>query len=266
MDNGIVKIVYFDEGSAYDYIQVANGGTLKSTLEIVDEGTSKKGGQIGAGIGGKTSLLKTVLGIDASAKAEGSLEASSSSVSVAKSIITNTVLTDFLDAVSPDGGISCPITTFASCRIEQVPGSVSSIALITPYLSMLKSGQGIHAGDFDIAVDKLDSTLSNAKGYLDFFGRVPGRHNPVILRFNRAALKNNYRPTDLLKMRLRVYAVKVGSCRVADLAADRELSVSGFTAQDNPDYSETESSDGVLEGKSLPMYDAILAGVVRNGR
>ncbi len=267
MDNDIVKIVYFDEGSAADYIQITNGGSLQSMVELVDEDTSKNGksASAGAGIGLKSKLLKTLVGLDASAKVEGSLEASFSSGSVAKSILTNTVLTDFLEAVSLKDEQKDAITTFSRCRIEQIPGSVSSIALITPYLSMFKSGQGISAGEFDISIDKLDSTLSKAKGYLEFLGRVTTRRNPVVLRFNHAAFKNNYRSTDLLKMNLRVYAVQVGRCRLDDLAADRELSVAGFSAKDNPDFVEGEAPVNPLEHKSLLMFDAILAGVVRNG-
>ena len=42
--SGIVKIVYFDEGSATDYVQLRNGGLLITEIEttsgVVDEGGS----------------------------------------------------------------------------------------------------------------------------------------------------------------------------------------------------------------------------------
>ena len=111
-----------------------------------------------------------------------------------------------------------------------------------------------------ISLDKLDATLSKAKGYLEFRGRQEGKGD-VVLRFNRMALKNNYRPSDLLKMNLTLYAVYVGECRIDDLVADKELGAEGFTVMDNPDYSDEQVSPISVELSKLAMYDVLLAGV-----
>ena len=42
--------------------------------------------------------------------------------------------------------------------------------MVSPYLSMLKTGSAIPAGEFNIAVDKLDNAIRNAKGYYEFLG------------------------------------------------------------------------------------------------
>lgn len=131
---------------------------------------------------------------------------------------------------------------------------------------MFKSGQGISAGDFDISVDKLDTALAKAKGYLEFLGEREGVNDRVILRFNRAAFKNNYRSTDLMKMHLTLYAVHVGSCSLDDLAADNEIKLEGFTSQDNPDYIPKKPVQQRVDiTEELEMYDVILAGVESNG-
>ena len=68
-------------------------------------------------------------------------------------------------------------------------------------------------------------------------------------------------------MNLRLYAVNVGKTRIAELAADKELSLEGFSSATNPDYVEgaEDEESAVGEDESLDMYDVILAGVVSNG-
>ena len=61
--------------------------------------------------------------------------------------------------------------------------------------------------------------------------------------------------------------MNVGKTRITELAADKELSVEGFSSATNPDYVESaedaESATG--DDESLDMHDVILAGVVSNG-
>lgn len=255
--DSIIKLVYFDDGSATDYIQIIEGGVL-STIETLMREDSE-GGEVKAAAKAGISLgaLRKLIGLDVSVKTEGSLDASFNSGTIAKSIISNTVLTDFLKAISAKNS---PIKKFENVQIEQIPGSISSFSLLTPYLSMFRPGQAVEAGGFDISLDKLDSTLSKAKGYLEFKGSQE-EEKDIVLRFNRMAFKNNYRPSDLLKMNLTLHAVHVGKCRVDDLIADRELSTEGFKIMDNPDYSKEETSSVSTEQSDLDMYDVLLAGV-----
>lgn len=265
-ENRLLKIIYFDEGSATDYIELFNDGDFKNVIELIEE--SGKAGEAGASgkMGAKTRFLKALVGLDASGEAHGDIKTSFASGTVAKSIITNTILTDFLHAVENDDQEAIEI--FDGFSIKQIPGSISSIALFTPYLSMFRGGQGVAAGDFDISLDKMDSTLSKAKGYYEFFG-IPKNteEKTVVFRFNSAAFKNNYRPTDLLKMNLIIYAVEVGICNSEDLDADNELKVEGFQVKDNPSYERADKVDSIDEDpREYTVYDALLAGVASNGR
>lgn len=264
----LAKVIYFDEGSATDYIQLFNGGDLKSATELFDENNLDENAETSVRAGFGSRIVRILAGLDIHAEAKGSLAASFNSGTIVKNIISNTVLTDFLNAVEADS--SEAIKSFTNYSIEQILGSISSFALLTPYLSMLRGGQGVPAGDFDISIDKLDSTLSKAKGYFEFMGigrnEDSDEQSNVIFRFNNNAFKNNYRPTDLLKMDLMMYAVRVGSCLLDDLAVDSELRLEGFSAKDNPEYEELDMSATEPDHSSpLEMYDVLLAGVMPNG-
>lgn len=80
--------------------------------------------------------------------------------------------------------------------------------MVSPYLSMFKNGTSIPAGEYSIAIEKLDTVLKNAKGYYEFVGTKG--NSRVILRFNINSFRNGYTISDLLKMDLSVYAIKVG--------------------------------------------------------
>ena len=72
------------------------------------------------------------------------------------------------------------------------------MVMVSPYLSMLRNGSSIPAGEFNIAIDKLDNALRHAKGYYEFVG-TKGKSR-VILRFNINSFRNSYTISDLLKM------------------------------------------------------------------
>lgn len=76
-------------------------------------------------------------------------------------------------------------------------------------------------------MDKLDFTLTKAKGCFAFFDiKDDGSRN--VLRFNSLGFKDNYRQGNLLNMNLRLYTVNVGNTWIAELAAGKELSLEGF--------------------------------------
>ena len=267
MDQKIVKIVYFDEGSATDFIQLHNGGSLISQVE------SKKADSTDVTVGAKASVrvgakILEYIGLAAKVEADSSISGDRVDSTVAKSILANTVLTDFLEVVKEQGN-NCPVESFEGRRIVQVPGSISSMSLLTPYLSMVRGGQVIPAGDLNISIDKLDSTLTKAKGYFEFLGvGGPGvsTNGNVVFRFNGNAFKNNYRPANLQKMKLKLYAVYVGDCCLDDLTVNSELSIKGFEAKDNPNYSPESCKSDNDSTDTLKMYDVILAGVAANAQ
>ncbi len=265
----ICKIVYFDEESVTDYIQIISGGKLEKTTELLNQTTDSGNAGVetkaSIGIGG---VLKALMGFELSAAGGTSLDTSFNTDMMAKNIVKNTILTDFIDVLSEtnedQGEKKSAIKKFEGYSVSAPKDSLSYIALISPYLSMLKGGTAIPAGEFNIAVDKLDNTIKSAKGYYEFVGKK--NRSTVIFRFNMKSFKNNYKVTDLLRMDISIYAIKVGKSSIDQLNFNNEFDIQ-TTAKDNPSYSRKTSStteNNKDTSKLLDVYDVLLAGVEVN--
>lgn len=265
----LCKIVYFDEESVTDYIQIVKGGRLEKTTELLNE--TKDKGQAGVdakasvGIGG---VLKALVGLELKTNVDTELETSFNTNQMAKNILKNTILTDFINLIDDipleNKDVmqnSRAIHKFTGHKIYAPKDSMSYIALISPYLSMLKGGTDISAGDFDIAVDKLDNTIKNAKGYYEFVGICNDKQ--VIFRFNIKSFKNNYKATDLQKMDISIYAIKVGKSSIEKLNIDNEFEIEEkYFKKDNPKYEKKQKEpEDKFKEEELDVYDVLLAGV-----
>lgn len=268
----ICKIVYFDEESVTDYLQIVAGGELEKTTELLksSEACQKNNAQLEGkvGIGG---LLKALVGWEANAAASLSAGLTFDSAKMVKNIVKNTILTDFINVIEeasdgkrisklPKGTIK----QFKGYKISAEEDSLSYMVMISPYLSMLKNGTSIPAGEFNIAIDKLDNALRNAKGYYEFVC-TKGKSR-VILRFNINSFRNSYTISDLLKMDLSIYAIKVGRTSLSNLNVNKELGMNvSIIPKDNPSYransdlEENMSADAILD-----VFDVLLAGVEAN--
>lgn len=262
----ICKIVYFDEDSVTDYIQIVAGGKLEKTTELLNQ-TQDSGD---AGIKGKASIgfgviLKALMGFDVSASTAASLETSFNTERMAKNIVKNTILTDFIDILKQNEKtgkkVQGAIHKFEGYTISAPKDSLSYVAIVSPYLSMLRGGTGIPAGDFNIAIEKLDNTIKSAKGYYEFVGCKEGQS--VIFRFNIQSFKNNYKVTDLLKMDISIYAIKVGTSSIDKLNFNNEFDIPSVN-KDNPTYQKEDkkaSDEDTNAEEPLDVYDVMLAGV-----
>ena len=268
----ICKIVYFDEESVTDYVQIVAGGELENTTELLksSEVYQKNNAQVEGkvGFGG---LLKALLGWEANAAAGLSAGITFDSAKMVKNIVKNTILTDFINVIEeasdgkrvsklPKGTIK----QFKGYKISAEKDSLSYMVMISPYLSMLKNETSIPAGEFNIAIDKLDNALRNAKGYYEFVG-TKGKSR-VVLRFNINSFRNSYTISDLLKMDLSIYAIKVGRTSLSNLNVNKELGMNvSIIPKDNPSYransdlEENMSADAILD-----VFDVLLAGVEAN--
>lgn len=265
----LCKIVYFDEESVTDYIQIVEGGKLEKTTELLNETTDKGQADIdtkaSVGIGG---VLKALMGFEVNASVDAEMETSFSTNKMAKNIVKNTILTDFIDLIDElsveekDGAKnSGAIHKFTKYKIYAPKDSMSYVALVSPYLSMLKGGTAISAGDFNIAIDKLDNTIKNAKGYYEFVGTW--NQEQVIFRFNIKSFKNNYKATDLQKMDISIYAIKVGKSSIEKLNFNNEFEIQeNYSRKDNPKYEKKQKQpEDESVKKELDVYDVLLAGV-----
>ena len=265
----ICKIVYFDEDSVTDYVQIVAGGELENTTELLKARDAQEAQSVQAnGKVGISGIFKALLGWEAGASADVSAGLSFNSSKMVKNIVKNTILTDFLKTIEdvsqgrtnsrlPKGTIK----QFKGYKISAVEDSLSYMVMVSPYLSMLKSGSSIPAGEFNIAVDKLDNALRHAKGYYEFVG-TKGRSR-VILRFNINSFRNSYTISDLLKMDLSIYAIKVGRTSLENLNVNKELGMKvSLIPKDNPSYEpNADTEEAAATSPTLDVFDVLLAGV-----
>lgn len=166
MASKICKIVYFDEDSVTDYVQIVAGGTLEKTTELLNSSdlSEEQKADVSAkgGIGG---VFKALLGWEASASGEVSAGLALNRNKMVKNIVKNTILTDFLHIIDENENKSASKTTrgaikkFEGYVISAEKDSLSYMVMVSPYLSMLRSGSSIPAGDFNIAIDKLENDM-----------------------------------------------------------------------------------------------------------
>ena len=269
MSNQICKIVYFDEESVTDYVQIVAGGELESTTELLKSRDS--GVEQSVGISGKvgiSGIFKALTGWGASLEGAASESSSFNSNRLAKNIVKNTILTDFLQMLDEEKTKKVvsktnkgAIKKFEGYSISVEKDSLSYFVMVSPYLSMLRTGTLIPAGEFDIAIDEFESTLKKAKGYYEFVGTK--KNSMVILRFNINSFRNGYTIADLLKMDLVMYAIKVGRSTLDMLNVNKELDMNvSIIPKDNPSYgSDIGDNNPETNDKMLDVFDVLLAGV-----
>ena len=247
IENNLIKIIYFDECSATDYIDISNGGKKN----LINEEEKERDKNIDIGI--KASLeakLKWFSKFNLSGEVKAETDYSYLSNKLIKTTILNTVLTDYLDIAEGDERIK----KFNDFKLLAYPESLSFMKMYAPYLII---GKNVNE-QFDLS--KLDEALRNARGYYELI--ASHSKEKCILRFNIKAFRNNYGISDLIKMNLKYYAIEVGKFSEGKLSMKNEFI--------NLDSQNTISATGILDGnlenddeEMLKVYDVILAGIAR---
>lgn len=251
----LIKIVYFDEDSAMDYINIIDGGKIDSEQEISNGSETGAKLSIGAKI---ASNLKFLNFFETGAGIESNAELVSQSKDIVKSTITNTILTDFIKKVNKSDSM---VKSFTNVSIKILKDSFTHMKIFTPYTFILSENSEINK---DIAVNKLDNTMEKIKGYYEFL--VDNNNGKYVFRFNIGCLRNNYKLTDLMKMDLCYYGVKVGRVLTENLTTDRELNIDDKLCEVTAEDIANKILDnvGVEKNEERDIYDIILAGVNYN--
>ncbi len=246
-----IKIIYFDNSTAIDYINIINEGeiTVEEINKVMDESDAKIDveGEAKAKIS-LLNMLKLSVGL------KSNVNLSSSSEKIVNSTLTTNMMVEFIKFAKDDK------------KIEQIKGvklstdkeTASYIKSVSPYLALLKDTNEIpEFKDFNIA--KFDEVISQAKGYYEFIAKNKD-DKEIILRFNVDGFRNNYKFNDLLKMNLTYYGIKVGSCLKDDIKFVNEIN------QEEKIVTIKDFNDSVDNSNDLlDIYDIILAGV-ENGQ
>ena len=246
----MIKIVYFDEGSATDFIYVLEGGKNTDKKEhIVSKATEIAVGaeaeaKKSAGI---LSIISAKVGV--AANADFSREGST----IITKAIENTILTDYLDYAAKAG--KPYVRIFSDCK--PYPESFAYFKMLTPYLKMT-NGQIEVSDGLSLNLALMDEALDSGRGYYELMADCAGE--AVVLRFNIKAFRNNYFISDLVKMNLDYHAVEVGTVSIDSLTMQsefgdkREKEISGF---------DLIGRDSSISSDEIKVYDVILAGVCR---
>lgn len=246
----MIKIVYFDEESASDYLDISAGGKEGSTSEAVKERSRDMHGKVETSLIAKLSWLP-FLGTSAEASAGAGFSAAGRSI--LSKTLSNTILTDYLARADDDDRIH----QLRGLQVTALDGSMAYAKMYTPYMIIAKTEE------VGIDLSRLDEALERAKGYYEL---VADDADGVrcVLRFNIKAFRNNYGLTDLGRMRLVFHGILVGRTTERGLLmehemAQDELGTETLTAHDLVDGPSTAA------GLDLDVYDVILAGVEHSG-
>lgn len=247
--NNFIKIIYFDEYSATDYIDIDNGGKKEEIDTHKDEKDANAQVSVKARLEAK---LKWFSSLNLSGELGATADYAYLSNKLIKTTILNTVLTDYISLSNNDARIK----KFSGYRLSAYPKSLSFIKMYAPYLIMSKDVNE----QYDLS--KLDEALKNARGYYELIASNP--NEKCILRFNINAFRNNYGISDLIKMDLTYHAVEVGEFKeekldMANEFKDTQLNSDAMiTASDILDDIHEEEYNNILK-----VYDVILAGIER---
>ncbi|WP_417600714.1 DUF6414 family protein [Owenweeksia hongkongensis] len=248
MNNRIIKVIYFDEAAAADYLDISNGG--KKIEERSKTKGSSKNANVEAKLETRTGIVFDILSALVSTKGSLSVGGGISGISetAIKTTVTKTILNDYIMQASSDKSIKI----LPNCTIQPYPNSISFFKMYTPYLKMLK------LEDKNVDLSKMDETLTEGKGYFEMTKINELGEVQFILRFNLTSFNNNYRLADLTRMQLSYYVVKVGQADPSSMDIEKE-----FELDKNKSPLTVEKLKGE-ESKShslVPIYDVVLAGV-----
>lgn len=251
----MVKVVYFDEQSASDYLDITAGGLSSSKSEEIKDRASELHAKVESKLSARLSWLPFV---GATGEIGSGFDYKNVGQSILSKTLSNTILTDYLAEIVEDERIR-RITGYVVTAPE---GSMAAAKMYTPYMVIAKTEE--HG--FDLA--RLDEALERAKGYYELL--ATNEDDPAdrcVLRFNIQAFRNNYGLSDLGRMRLVFHAVLVGKTTEMALTMDGEMASAEPavrrhntpTALDLVDGTETSSRSEAMS--KLDVYDVVLAGV-----
>jgi len=242
IDKKMIKIVYFDEDAARDYIDITNDGHLDWSEAENKEKLAKIAATIDAEVGGG---FKFVSFLKASLQGSANSDYSRESKRVVERQLSSTLLTEYIKIATEDSKVS----KFSG--IVYAPhNSISKYKMYSPYSIIVPKEQ------VPIDLERLNEALASARGYYEM---LHTEKETSVLRFNDTAFRNNYNLSDLTKMKLKFFAVKVGSCKIENLDMSKEFE---FNSEPLMPTAESVLGDaGESSPKEIPVFDVIIAGV-----
>ena len=257
-----------------DFMQIIAGGEFKKTTEFIEEvntdieGSAKLEAGIGTEQSGLSKIFSFLSGSKLNIDVGGEANILRKSEKLAKNILENTLLADFIALLESDKRRTknkrCEgISVFPELVVRPEKNSFSYMMLIAPFLSMINGEVPIPTNDgqaMQIDITKIEEAIEKGRGYYEFIATVDNKD--IVLRFNRNAFRNSYTMSDLPKMQLTYYGIHVGKMDKADLQVQKEFEFGTTRTSSRMNYADATSENKT--SVKIDVYDVVLAGVVDN--
>lgn len=244
-----LKLAYFDEQAAVDFLERLDEGEITEKLTKKVEKYMDVGGEGNAGKG-FFNIFK--LGLS------GNFGRNSNSL--IETQISRTVFTEFMKR-SED---NTDLAKFKNMNLTIAKDSLTYYRNIVPYLKVFTNLETVSDDKSLLSLNHLemDRILDNAKGYYEFIGTDEDQKK-YIIRFNINGMRNNYSLYDLVKMSLSIQGIKVGETDDINLDFQHEINVMIQEIDKETPEIGANFNEETLSKKNhkIDIIDVIIAGV-----
>lgn len=181
---------------------------------------------------------------------------------VVESQITSTLLSNFKKFATNKKG-SSKVERLDNVKLFIEKDSPAFYRNITPVLDMISDITKMNSITDDdknnfkgIEIKNIERTLDRLSGYYEIKG-ISSESNESVFRFNISGLRNNYTLSDLTKMDVKLYGIKVGEVDSIDLSFNTMIDRLSNQRQSQlgADFDEEQNNE------KIPIYDVLVAGV-----
>lgn len=245
------KIVYLDEQAVFDFLELHQNGIQSDIIRRVSEN------MVEVDVEGKVGMsffTRFKIGLSGNASYQRS--------GVVESQITSTLLSNFKKFATDKKG-SSKVERLDNVKLFIEKDSPAFYRNITPVLDMISDITKMNSITDDdknnfkgIEIKNIERTLDRLSGYYEIKG-ISSESNESVFRFNISGLRNNYTLSDLTKMDVKLYGIKVGEVDSIDLSFNTMIDRLSNQRQSQlgADFDEEQNNE------KIPIYDVLVAGV-----
>lgn len=245
------KIVYLDEQAVFDFLELHQNGIQSDIIRRVSENMVEVDAE---GKVGMSFFTRFKIGLSGNASYQRS--------GVVESQITSTLLSNFKKFATDKKG-SSKVERLDNVKLFIEKDSPAFYRNITPVLDMISDITKMNSITDDdknnfkgIEIKNIERTLDRLSGYYEIKG-ISSENNESVFRFNISGLRNNYTLSDLTKMDVKLYGIKVGEVDSIDLSFNTMIDRLSNQRQSQlgADFDEEQNNE------KIPIYDVLVAGV-----
>lgn len=259
----ILKLAYFDEQAAVDFLEIKESGSSSEIMKVVTEKNKEMG--LDGGVG-KSFLSYLKFGLSGNMSKKNN--------SIIETQVTRTIYNKFIEL---SNGAE-EIKKYNHINLKIVKKSATYFRNLMPFIKMIDN-----TGEFENAEElkglnhqELDIIFDNARGYYEYLGEIISGdkgYETVIIRFNINGMRNNYSLYDLTKMKLKIYGIEVGESKNINLNFIDEMNemlqeekteqtqLSYDDIQSQKSFCDKQLQDQKPKETSYKIIDVIAAGI-----